>query len=113
QALGDALERAQVAPGSVHQPLLTIQQGRAGRPPIFCVPGAGDSVTGFIGLTDALGPDWPVIGLQPRGLDGESVPHSCVESAAQLYLQALEQACPEGPLHLVGHSFGGWVAFEM
>nr|WP_218170644.1 non-ribosomal peptide synthetase [Pseudomonas gingeri] len=96
-----------------HQPLLTIQTGRAGRTPIFCVPGAGDSVTGFIGLTDALGADWPLIGLQPRGLDGAGAPHSRVESAARHYLQAIEQSHPHGPLHLIGHSFGGWVAFEM
>ncbi len=113
QAISQALESASVPAGGVHQPLLTIQSGRVGQAPVFCVPGAGDSVTGFIGLTDALGPDWPIIGLQPRGLDGESVPHSQVESAATLYLQALERVCPQGPLHLVGHSFGGWVAFEM
>ncbi|WP_256349730.1 thioesterase domain-containing protein, partial [Pseudomonas gingeri] len=91
----------------------TIQTGRAGRTPIFCVPGAGDSVTGFIGLTDALGADWPLIGLQPRGLDGAGAPHSRVESAARHYLQAIEQSHSHGPLHLIGHSFGGWVAFEM
>jgi arthrofactin-type cyclic lipopeptide synthetase C len=36
-----------------------------------------------------------------------------VAAAAGLYLRAVEQACPEGPVHLLGHSFGGWVAFEM
>ncbi|MGA9701828.1 alpha/beta fold hydrolase, partial [Pseudomonas sp.] len=51
--------------------------------------------------------------LQPRGLDGEAVPHSQVEAAAACYLQALEQECAHGPVHLVGHSFGGWVALEM
>ncbi|NWE73386.1 alpha/beta fold hydrolase, partial [Pseudomonas gingeri] len=28
-------------------------------------------------------------------------------------LQAIEQSHSHGPLHLIGHSFGGWVAFEM
>ncbi|HEY0035212.1 MAG TPA: alpha/beta fold hydrolase, partial [Longimicrobium sp.] len=29
------------------------------------------------------------------------------------YLRALGEACPKGPVHLLGHSFGGWVALEM
>nr|WP_280806652.1 non-ribosomal peptide synthetase [Pseudomonas batumici] len=96
-----------------HQPLLTIQGGRGDHTPVFCVPGAGDSVTGFIGLTDAFGPHWPIHGLQPRGLDGRTVPYSLVETAAEAYLQAIDSVHPEGPVHLLGHSFGGWVVFEM
>ncbi|MDE2036696.1 MAG: amino acid adenylation domain-containing protein, partial [Pseudomonas sp.] len=111
QAMGEALALSEAPAVAVHQPLLRIQSGRAGQAPIFCVPGAGDSVTGFVGLTEALGRDWPIFGLQPRGLDGEVVPHSQVEAAARCYLQALEQECPSGPVHLVGHSFGGWVVF--
>ncbi len=117
QSLGQAMSQALAASTPVscaaHSPLLRIQSGRAGYAPVFCVPGAGDSVTGFVGLSEALGRDWPLYGLQPRGLDGEAVPHSQVEAAAQCYLAALEQECPEGPVHLVGHSFGGWVALEM
>jgi arthrofactin-type cyclic lipopeptide synthetase C len=117
QALGQAITQALealVAPATaVYQPLLTIQSGHLGHAPIFCVPGAGDSVTGFIHLTEAIGPEWPIIGLQPRGLDGSSVPHSQVEAAAAFYLQAIAQAYPKGPVHLIGHSFGGWVAHAM
>ncbi|WP_433590111.1 non-ribosomal peptide synthase/polyketide synthase [Pseudomonas koreensis] len=117
QALGQALTQALdavVAPTAApYKPLLTIQTGHAGHAPIFCVPGAGDSVTGFIHLTEAIGPEWPIIGLQPRGLDGVSVPHSAVEAAATCYLQAIEQIYPQGPVHLIGHSFGGWVAHAM
>ncbi|UWF47458.1 amino acid adenylation domain-containing protein [Pseudomonas sp. N3-W] len=115
-ALGLAIESSAerlAKPPKVHQPLLALQNGHSGHAPIFCLPGAGDSVTGFIGLTEALAPEWPILGLQPRGLDGETVPHVQVESAARHYLQALEQAYPQGPVHLIGHSFGGWVAFEM
>jgi len=113
QAIDHAIAASEAAVLPAHQPLLRIQGGRPGHVPIFCVPGAGDSVTGFVGLSEALGRDWPILGLQPRGLDGEGVPHSQVEAAARHYLQALEQEYPQGPVHLIGHSFGGWVAFEI
>ncbi|NMZ50952.1 amino acid adenylation domain-containing protein [Pseudomonas poae] len=112
-AMSAALAASLPVMPAAHQPLLRIQSGRPGFAPVFCVPGAGDSVTGFVGLGEALGRDWPLFGLQPRGLDGEAVPHSQVEAAAQCYLTALEHECPQGPVHLIGHSFGGWVALEM
>ncbi|MDR8367970.1 non-ribosomal peptide synthetase, partial [Pseudomonas sp. JL3] len=118
QAINDALRAVASRPAPMpsktgYQPLLTIQGGRADRAPIFCVPGAGDSVTGFIGLTDAFGPDWPIHGLQPRGLDGSTEPFSLVETAAEAYLDAIDKVQPDGPVHLLGHSFGGWIVFEM
>ena len=113
QAMSEALADCSPMAETPHQPLLRIQSGRAGYAPLFCVPGAGDSVTGFVALSEALGRDWPLFGLQPRGLDGEAVPHSQVEAAARCYRAALEQEYPQGPVHLVGHSFGGWVALEL
>jgi thioesterase domain-containing protein len=95
-------------------PLVTLRFGRAGtRAPLFCVPGAGANVASFAELVEALDPAWPVHGLQPRGLAGDGVPHATVEAAASYYLRAVEEAAPSGPVHLLGHSFGGWVAFEM
>ncbi|MBV9032963.1 MAG: alpha/beta fold hydrolase, partial [Acidobacteriaceae bacterium] len=80
---------------------------------IFCVPGAGASVISFEELARALGREWPIYGLQPRGIDGRLIPHSTVSSAAESYVRAITQVQPEGPVHLLGHSFGGWVVFEM
>lgn len=92
---------------------MAIQSGQPGQAPLFCVPGAGDSVTRFVGLADALGPDRPLYGLQPRGLEGAGVPHREVEAAARCHVQALQALYPQGPVHLLGHSFGGWVAHAM
>jgi arthrofactin-type cyclic lipopeptide synthetase C len=120
--LGKALSHAIAQAGDSHQPLLpelvnrpqvTIQTGRRGSDPIFCVPGAGGSVTSFFDLADAVGDGWPLHGLQPRGSDGVLVPHSTVEAAASAYLGEVNAIYPEGPVHLLGHSFGGWVALEM
>lgn len=51
--------------------------------------------------------------VQHRGLDGGAEPFSLVETAAQAYLDAIDKVQPEGPVHLLGHSFGGWIVFEM
>jgi thioesterase domain-containing protein len=96
-----------------YAPLMELQTGAAEAIPLFCVPGAGASVTSFHALARALGPDVPVLGFQPRGLEGSLAPHADVESAARSYIEALQQLRPSGPYHLVGHSFGGWVVFEM
>ncbi|PYB79952.1 non-ribosomal peptide synthetase [Pseudomonas soli] len=113
QAIAQAMQAASALAPAAHQPLLAIQSGVPGHVPVFCVPGAGDSVTSFIGLAEALGPDWPVHGLQARGLAAGEVPHCSVEVAAACHAQAIEALYPEGPLNLVGHSFGGWVAHAM
>lgn len=119
QALwAEALEQARTegrprAPELDYQPLIKLQGGRAGRAPLFCVPGAGDSVMGLRDWGAALGADWPVYGLQPRGSDALLLPHTTVEATAAMALRAMESIVGAGGVHLAGHSFGGWVAFEI
>jgi thioesterase domain-containing protein len=117
EALSRALEQTRVAstsaPEALYRPYLTIQGGRRGHVPVFCVPGAGDNVIGFHALADALGGEWPVHGLQPRGVEGTYVPYASVETAANAYVQAIRATVGDTPVHLLGHSFGGWVAFEV
>jgi arthrofactin-type cyclic lipopeptide synthetase C len=120
-ALGEALSREigraagarKAPPEDSYSPLVTLRFGKGGGAPLFCVPGAGASATGFTELSGYLDPARPVHALQPRGVDGEMVPHSTVSAAAELYLRAVDQVQPTGPVHLLGHSFGGWVVFEM
>lgn len=111
RALAQAAGRR--SPESAYVPLIPLQAGRPGRPPLFCVPGAGANVVSFYDMLDGLDPDCPVYGLQPRGLDGKLAPHTSVEAAAACYLDALHDTYPAGPVHLMGHSFGGWVVYAM
>jgi syringomycin synthetase protein SyrE len=46
-------------------------------------------------------------------LDGLLVPHSTVEAAAATHVRAIREVQPRGPVHLLGHSFGGWVALAL
>jgi amino acid adenylation domain-containing protein len=90
-----------------------LQVGRRTRVPLICVPGAGANVAGFHALVSSLDPTLPVHGLQPRGVDGLDLPHTGVEAAATAHLAEVLPAVGDGPVHLVGHSFGGWVAFDL
>jgi amino acid adenylation domain-containing protein len=112
-SLAEAADRLAAVPELQYRPHVTIQTGLRGCVPIFCIPGAGDNVIGFISLANALGTAWPLYGLQPRGVEGALVPHSSVEAAAAAYRKEIETVQPDGYVHLIGHSFGGWVAFEI
>jgi thioesterase domain-containing protein len=96
-----------------YTPIVTIRGAPPGTPPFFCIPGAGANAVSFTDLAGTFEQKWQIQALQPRGLDGLNVPHSTVPAAARAYLDALEKSYPEGPVHLLGHSFGGWVALEM
>ncbi len=116
--LVQALEEAHVTKQEVRAedryiPILTIQSGLPKTVPYFCIPGAGANITDFIPFASAIGESSPIYGLQSRGMSGGFVPHGSVEAAACIYLRELEKVYPRGPVHVVGHSFGGWIAFEL
>jgi thioesterase domain-containing protein len=112
RAVSQALREVRVHAIRAHAPALVLQGGRG--VPIVCVPGAGDSITAFVDFSIALGTNQALIGMQPRGVDGCSLPYGSVEVAAAAYLAAMRPHIPLGaPVHLLGHSFGGWVVFEM
>jgi arthrofactin-type cyclic lipopeptide synthetase C len=116
-SLGAAISRAigtsKVAVAEEYDPVVVLGSASRSAAPLFCVPGAGANIGTFAALAGAIGDARTIYGLQPRGLDGLSVPHTTVAAAAALNAKAIDRICPSGPLHLLGHSFGGWVAFEM
>ncbi|RSZ55098.1 hypothetical protein EJB06_31225 [Massilia atriviolacea] len=116
-ALADAIDAATGAmadcPELSYAPRIALQFGRRGVSPVFCVPGAGASITAFTDVIQALDADIPIYGMQPRGLCGTMTPHIDVPSAARAYIRSMREVCPSGPYRLMGHSFGGWVVTEM
>jgi thioesterase domain-containing protein len=82
-------------------------------PPVFAVPGVGGNVLSLRPLSKVLGPNQPFFGLQAVGLDGKRPPLDSVEQTAQVNIAALKTIQPGGPYSLIGHSYGGVVAYEM
>ncbi|NJR45853.1 MAG: amino acid adenylation domain-containing protein [Hyellaceae cyanobacterium CSU_1_1] len=81
--------------------------------PLFLVHAVGGNVLGYRWLAEALGTDRPIYGLQARGLDGQQTPLTSIKEMAASYLEEIKLIQPQGPYFLAGHSFGGFVAFEM
>lgn len=81
--------------------------------PVFAVPGAGGNVLSWRSLSRALGVQQPFYALQSAGLDGRTSPHHSVEDTAAANIAALRMVQAHGPYRLIGHSYGGVVAFEM
>ncbi|MEM8638458.1 MAG: amino acid adenylation domain-containing protein [Cyanobacteria bacterium P01_G01_bin.54] len=93
--------------------LVPLRKGESQAPPLFCIHAVGGGVMFYRRLLPYLSLEQTVYGVQSRGFDGVEEPLNTVSEMAQLYLQSIRQIYPEGPIYLVGHSFGGFVAYEM
>lgn len=92
---------------------LVAMQAHGSKPPLFCIHAGAGTVLFYRELTENLGTDQPVYGLQAKGLNGNEPPHTRVENMAAHYINEIKTVQPEGPYYLVGYCFGGIIAFEM
>jgi len=92
--------------------LVTIQPGGV-RPPLFCIHGESGHLLLYRSLALHLGPDQPIYGLQPQGLDGKQAPLTRIEDMAARYIREIRVIQPEGPYFLAGYCMGGTIALEM
>ncbi|NQX71712.1 amino acid adenylation domain-containing protein [Paenibacillus alba] len=80
------------------------------RPPLFCIHPAGGLSWCYAGLMKSLGPDYPLYGLQARGIARtEALPAQLDDMAAD-YIAHIRSVQPKGPYYLLGWSLGGNVA---
>ncbi|MCT7951052.1 amino acid adenylation domain-containing protein [Ancylothrix sp. C2] len=93
--------------------LLVPIQPEGSKPPLFCIHALGGNVLSYQLLSQYLGKDQPVYGLQARGVDGLELPNSNLQEMAANYIQEIRSVQPQGPYYLAGHSLGGLIAFEM
>ena len=97
---------------SANDDSLAVLQPSGGDPPIFFLPGVGMHVMALRELAWEMGTGQRVYGLQPRGIEGLP-PHENIHDMAAYLLEYVLQACPRGPISLVGFSAGGQIAYEM
>ncbi|MEU2764505.1 amino acid adenylation domain-containing protein [Streptomyces sp. NPDC007094] len=91
--------------------LVQLRPG-AGRP-TFCVAPVGGTPFCYLNLARSLPGDGPVHGLQSVGIEPGEQPHNSIADIAAANLAVARQVQPDGPLRLIGWSFGGLVAYEM
>lgn len=104
QALGQ-----EQGPSQPRRALVALQP-EGHRAPLFAVHGWGGTLGAFIGLARALRPDRPLFGLQACDLAPAAESGASVRAMAAGYAEEILRQWPEGPIHLIGFSAGGWYA---
>ncbi|TCP69854.1 amino acid adenylation domain-containing protein [Baia soyae] len=104
-----------LAMGSSHNPLEVLLPLRENgtRHPLFCAHPAGGLSWCYAGLMTTLGVDYPIYGLQARGIARKDVMPRSTEEMAADYIEHMKEIQPEGPYYLLGWSLGGNVIHAM
>lgn len=104
----------EIAPpsGTRHPQVIALNDCDDGLP-LFILPGSPGFCIPYEELGAALGNTYKVYGVQMPGLrEGERKIYDLEEIAA-LCIQWIKEVQPEGPYRFIGHSFGGYIAFDM
>ncbi|WP_416986253.1 alpha/beta fold hydrolase, partial [Streptomyces sp. T028] len=83
------------------------------KPPFFCVHPAGGLSWCYIPLTHYVPEEYPLYGLQARGVNDTGELARSVEEMAADYIRQMRSVQESGPYHLLGWSLGGIVAHEI
>ncbi|TDT85825.1 amino acid adenylation domain-containing protein [Arthrobacter sp. AG258] len=84
--------------------------------PLFAVHPASGISWGFASMLGTLDPERPLIALQMPGMEpGRTHPVNAgsLTELADDYIQQIRSVQPEGPYHLLGWSFGGYLAHRL
>ncbi|WEK21233.1 MAG: amino acid adenylation domain-containing protein [Candidatus Pedobacter colombiensis] len=88
-------------------------KGTGNKPPLYIIHGQGMNIIIFKSLLNEIDKEQPILGIQPKGLNPEDLPHNAVENIAGNYVSEIIKNDPEGPYLLMGYSSGGTIALEM
>jgi glutamate-1-semialdehyde aminotransferase/thioesterase domain-containing protein/acyl carrier protein len=87
-------------------------QPNGDRTPLFCTPAADGLTMVYHELSDHLGEDQPVYGLNSPGVVGLPIPDTLEEMAANM-IREMREIQPHGPYLLAGYCSGGTTALEI
>ncbi|MFF2554469.1 non-ribosomal peptide synthase/polyketide synthase [Nocardia sp. NPDC058058] len=80
--------------------------------PLWCIhPGTGVGWA-YFGLATQI-TDRPIYAIQACGIDGAAPPAPSMRAMVNHYADHMLAVQPDGPFHLLGHSFGGTVAHSI
>ena len=85
----------------------------AARPPLFCLHQLSGHAVPFRTLVAGLSDRFSVVGVQARGVEPGEEPFATYAEMLSCYRAAITAAQPEGPLHLLGWSMGGYLAHDL
>ncbi|WP_144611303.1 non-ribosomal peptide synthetase DhbF [Bacillus cereus] len=106
-------ERLEMGNGQSALDVLLPLRASGDQLPLFCVHPAGGLSWCYAGLMKSLGTDYPIYGVQARGIaKNEELPKS-LEEMAKDYLKHVREVQPHGPYRLLGWSLGGNVVHAM
>ncbi|MFV3130814.1 type I polyketide synthase [Niveispirillum sp. KHB5.9] len=94
-------------------PTLLAIQPEGARPPLFMATPIMGTAFPYFPLAAELGPDQPFYALMPPGMQDGGPALADLGRQAAVFADAIEQVCPQGPVHVAGWSFGAPVAFEL
>jgi thioesterase domain-containing protein/acyl carrier protein len=91
---------------------LIVLSARGTGTPLVLIPGIAGVLPAYYDLAQAVGEMRSVYGLHALSAQEAAIPRT-VENIAQLYVSSLLDFWDKGPIHILGHSYGGLLAFEM
>ena len=95
----------------VKSPIVTVNASGT-KPPMVCFHPVGGNVLCYQNLAREFGPDQPLYMVEAQGLEEGQNLQPTVEEMVAAYMPAIRQTVPDGPIHVIGWSFGGLLAFE-
>jgi thioesterase domain-containing protein len=104
---------ARGATSEVARPAFVAMGGGAASGTLYCIPGAGMLPSAYAALASTLSGRATVKVLEHTRMDGRTAETHSMDEEVRSGVDAILVDDPRGPWRIMGHSYGGAVAFEM
>lgn len=110
EGLAVAIEH--VAPVADRSSIVPLKRSGTGTP-ILCVHSWTGDVVMYRGIAANMGPEYPVLGLQAPGVEGQMEPVERMEDLAEFHTGMILNRWPTGPVALVGRCLSAPLILEI